>query len=926
MCFVERTFFRSWLLVIICITIFGCANPKRGVDSHTLDAPAGLDFRFWDPSFHRESEVSLNGLWAFDWDPLGIGEEEGWHLSEGKLRKLIFVPFPWGSASSGQGARPPEGGSLDGGTEAIRRNYRGKAWYARSVQVPADWRYETTLVRFGAVDWRCRVFINGELVGTHEGGFDPFEIDVTRWAKPGESFYLALEVEDKCDEDIASLTGKQGGNWYSCAGGIWQDVTLIGRPTTFLEKVIMDEPKGQASSVLRAQVQGEPGVAKVRIAWQCLPSCPSPCNGYEEKMIELIRSLEGDAKAEAHFLITLPAENEWHPDSPCLVTWRIEVLSEFGQDLVDGYVGLRRVSRGSVTPVGERTIPPSADVIFLNGEPFFVRGVLDQCWDPDGLLATSSFERRKADFQLLKDLGFNVVRLHLKPEEPRILALADFLGIGVIMDMPSPPPSAGKLPNAPWVQAWDRLFKALVERDRNHPSILWWVLFNEAWGIDDPPFWTYEDGLSFVRERVQTARELDPSRLIEDNSATLMDGHVDSDLASWHFYSISIPAWQNLVGYLESIMTNGGDGLRKGGGRWTGEPFINTEFGGLAADDTRGDHGWLVHGILNILRTSPSLAGYVFTEAYDVEWEHNGLMTFDRRLKDFGLEEIGLSFRDLFGEHYLVLGEEPGIAGLAGSTFSVPVGFSTLRGTRIDYFRFRVWERDSGTEMQSWEVPGVLCGPGYTPLDSFVGTFPEKPGIYVLGAEAVLSEVVVARNSLYLVSQPAESDLAEHQMRLSYHDASVEGEGDCTPSACWCAGTCSIKFRIKNIGKLSGRPGFIRLTGEFSGFHPAMPQTGAINLVSSRTEIWLDDHKVTDSEFPPPRHDHRGVLSWIFAGETLRGAYGSHLSIELGSGTLKEGGKLTLQALGGGLMVFFERGGRFISPLILNILPEEAHR
>ncbi|HOU54545.1 MAG TPA: glycoside hydrolase family 2 TIM barrel-domain containing protein [Myxococcota bacterium] len=896
----------------------GCRETGSPEEPAPLEAPAALDFQSWDPSFHRLQEVLLNGTWAFDRDPDGTGEVGGWHLPENvqRLQQTIEVPYPWGSALSGQGSRPPEGGSLQGGTEAIRRTWRGKAWYARRVEVPADWSpVGTSLVRFGAVDWRCRVFVDGVLAGSHEGGYDPFEIDVTRWARPGGSFHLVLEVEDRCDEDPASLTGKQGGAWYSCAGGIWQDVALSWRPDTWLSRIVQEPATAPGKVDLRGLVTGAPGPITVRLAWRCLDACPVPCAGQIGTSATLEPAPDGPGTGEVVLSLTLPPEDEWDPDSPCLATWRIEVSSASGTDRVEGYLGTRRLSRRSIPASGDRTLPPAADVLWINDRPLYVRAVLDQAWDPDGLLAAASLDRRRSDMRALLDAGFNAVRLHLKPEEPRVLALADSLGIGVIADLPSPPPTAGALPDAPWVPAWDRLWQAMLDRDRNHPSILWWTLFNEAWGLMDPPFWSGDEGIGFLRDRVARAREQDPTRPVEDNSATLTDGHVDSDLATWHFYSASIPFWKDLLDLLEGAMTYGGEGLRRGGGTWAGEPFLNTEFGGLGADDTRGDHGWLFHGILNVLRSSPSLSGYVFTEAYDVEWEHNGLRTFDRRPKDFGLDELGLSLRDLFGDPYLVLGQEPGLVGAPASPFTVPVAFSTLRETRIDRVTFRIRSRDDSREVQTWEVAGDLCGPGVTPLESATGSFPEGRGIHVLEAEAWSSGAVVARNALYLVSDGGDPLPETGHLFLNPWNTWVEGVGGCMASACWCEGFCAIHFSLWDLGGIRERSGRFRLTGEFSAYDPRMSQTGSKDLEGARMEAWWNGQRVATGDLPPARNDHRGVLSWIHAASTLKGAYGEVQTLDLGSQTIQEGGDLALKGTGGGLMVFFSRGGRHLLPL-----------
>jgi hypothetical protein len=893
------------LAALACPGAFGACDGSGSKGRPQV--PGAVDLARWDPSFYRAAELSLDGPWLFRKDPDRQGDLMGLAQpgSEAKYDATITVPYPWQSSLSGVGEPAPATYAMKG-SEAALQTYRGTAWYARTVEVPADFPAAgRTFLRFGAVDWKARVFVDGTPAGEHEGGYDPFDVDVTQWATPGGSFYVAVEAVDPCDGDAGILTGKQGGAWYTCGGGIWQSVTLLARPVTHVASV-RDVP-GTAAGALatKVTVRGDGGQASVRVTWECMaPACPVAC-GATSASVTVIATPEG---ASVDIPIQVPAADEWSPESPCLVGRVIEVTDAAGAtDTVNGYFGARRIRTAAVPGIDADSAPQPWGGILVNDRMVYVRAALDQAYHPDGILQYPSPTARREDLAFLKRSGFNTVRIHIKPEEPRVYAMADALGLFVIYDLPTPAPSKLPAPGAPWNAAFDHLLEAAIARDANHPSILWWVVFNEAWGLSTPGFWTTDEGIAFVKSRWLKAKELDPTRPVEDNSPTVYDGHAQSDLATWHAYSSDIPFFEEMVSMLEPGMTAGGATLLYGADSWTGQPWINTEFGGLSAMDSKGDHGFLIHGLMNVLRRHAALVGYVFTEAYDVEWERNGLMTYDRRPKDFGLDELGMTLPDIFGEAYLVLGMEPIVAALPGAVVTLSAGLSTpatLDATTMDV----ELRRRDGTVMTAATLPVTRCGPGTTPLPDVTATLPDGNEVYVLAARVKAGDRVLAKNAAYVVADGGlETEDPTGQARLEQWGGWIDsGLGSCAYGACWCQGDCSFTYTLYGLGY--GRR-HLRLVAEVAAYDPDMPQTDD-RVFPSRLEVEVDGEHLASVDLPDAPNDHRGVLSLSRSYSALRGSYGQVVRLDLGTRDVTDVITVRLRGVGGGLTIFGRDGGR----------------
>jgi hypothetical protein len=881
--------------LLLAVLAAGC-----GDKSQPPPVPAAVDLSRLEPRFWRSDEVPLSGAWDFAFDPDGDGASRGLQGADGEYPRVIEVPFPWQSVLSGVGDPPPERWE-PGGSDAVLATWRGTAWYRREVIVPADWSaHDRIVLHFGAVDWSARVFVNGEQAGEHVGGWLPFQVDVTPWAAPGNAFTLVVEVTDRCDDDPTLLNGKQGGGWYTCSGGIWQDVLLTHRPAVHVAAV-HDAP-GDTAGRLVTKVVVAGGAARVRLSYACLAACPVACGPI---------TLESGETADgglAEFAIDLPPADEWAPGSPCLAGRVVEAVSGDGTDTVYGYFGARRVRTDWVAGHAPADVDEPGQQwkgLFWNDRPWYVRGVLDQGYHPEGIYRSPSSDARIADLKAMLDAGFDTVRVHIKVEEPRVYAAADVLGLAVIQDVPSPAAPMLADGTAPWTEAWEVTLRGMIERDGSHPSIAWWVTFNEAWGI--PGFWVRPAEVQAVRSLVDLARGLDPTRPIEDNSATWLDGHVRSDFFSWHLYG-DPDFFGLLLPPLVEGSTPGSTDRLFGGDAWAGQPLINTEFGGLSAYNTDGDHGYLIHGLLNQVRRVAKNQGYVFTEAYDVEWERNGLRTYDRRPKDFGLDELGLDLPDLFGEPFLVLGAGDLLDVIAvappGEPVSYELGLASAGGLAVA----RV-EADlrlagaTGDPALSWSLEGAAAASGYMRL-AVIPVAAPGAGTWVLRARALDAEGrVLARNAAYLLARATASGGGVDGLLPT--TAVITGQGGCVPGACRCAGDCSLAFEVP-AGDLSGD---LVLRAELAPFDPEQPQTDDRPFPSD-VDVRAGGGVVASLRLDDAPDDHRGVWSLARHASDLHGAWGRVVELPF---RVAAGASLPVvfEARGGGVQIFFGDAGRY---------------
>ena len=618
------------LLVSLALAL---AAPAAGASSPRTDPSAHPR-----PDFRRERVALLDGDWAFAFDPEDAGLSARW-FEPGRLpaggARTIRVPFPWQSALSG----------------VHDASYRGVAWYARTVDSPfVLGEDERLFLRFGAVDHEARVFVNGSDAGGHACGYLPFEIDVTASFRASRTAHVAVRVVDTTDRRFPG--GKQF-DWYTPTGGIWQSVWLEARGPAWVDsfRVRPSVEKGEAAFEVR--LAGSLSSAPLRVRIACADGA----------------SAEADVPANAAapaapLVVRLADARPWSPDDPVLHDAALEVVGAGGRviDRVETQFGLREISRGKV---------PGTDheAIVLNGEPIYLRGALHQSFNPGGVYAAPDGFFLARDIAIAKASGLNFLRIHIKADDPRLYYWADRLGILVMSDLPN---------FARWCDEgraeYETMLEGVIARDFNHPSVFSWCLFNETWGLEAHGT---EEGREWVRAMVRKARALDPTRLVEDNSPCNYD-HVETDINSWHFYIADPAQAARHVAEVVSKTVPGTDFNFIGGNVQGTEPLLNSEYGGIAAGSGDQDVSQCLLYLTNELRRHEKIVGYVYTELCDIEWEHNGLVDYDRAEKEFGYGGLfpGMTLRDVFGEDFLVLDGPPVRAASPGDEVTIAASFS----------------------------------------------------------------------------------------------------------------------------------------------------------------------------------------------------------------------------------------------------------
>ncbi|CUU37360.1 Glycosyl hydrolases family 2 [Armatimonadetes bacterium DC] len=605
------------------------------------------------PDFERTEWINLNGLWEFQFDPNNRGLAENWQTLEKPYALTIRVPYGWESKLSG----------------VERKDYKGVAWYRREFSLPENWNGKRVWLCFGAVDHKAEVWVNGQSVGTHEGGYSEFRFDITPYVRFGRPNTLVVRVEDFTDPETP--LGKQIPSWYTSTSGIWQTVWLEATGEAWIEgcRII---PQADSSGV-------PTGVMEFNLTVRPLPREPLVVEVRSRNRkfptVHEVVPEAGRSAVELTFSLTVPKPQFWTPDTPTLYPYEIRLLSadrKWVYDRVLGYFGIRTVRWGAYNN-------SPFTYVLLNGKPIYLRAVLDQSFNPDGIYTAPDDAFLKRDVELAKQAGFNMLRIHIKADEPRKLYWADKLGMLVQADIPcfyQPSERARSL--------FEKTLRDQIRRDFNHPSIIIWTIFNEEWGIGRIDNTPREHRVDWVLQMVRLARELDPTRLVQDNTGW---AHLETDLNSFHWYGRNVDLFRQMYQTVNQIDVGPGKAWNYIDGRASrGEPFINNEYSYLAANDGDGDWSWGNLFATNALRSLDKLVGYCYTELTDVEWEHNGVYNYDRSPKEFGYDfwAKGMSVRDVFAEDFLVL-DVPAIKrAQPGETVQVPILFSHYSGKWSD--------------------------------------------------------------------------------------------------------------------------------------------------------------------------------------------------------------------------------------------------
>jgi hypothetical protein len=532
------------------------------------------------PQLVRTEWQSLNGIWQFgaaahlDSPPINtnLGEE-------------VLVPYPIESALSG-----------------IRR-HENFMYYRKSFTTPAAWAGRRVQLNFGAVTWQTKVWVNGTLLGTHEGGFDAFSFDITTALRTGAN-EIVVGVWSPVDaQDIP--VGKQrlnpNGIWYTAASGIWQTVWL--EPTGPARITRLDTTPNVAAGALDLTVQGAGTTAGRVVTAQVLSGG------------QVVGTATGTIGANIR--VPVPNARLWSPDDPFLYDLRV-TLGGTGGETVTGYVGMRTLGKAMLGGVLRPT---------LNGRFVFQLGTLDQGYWPDGIYTAPTDAALRFDLEQQKALGFNTVRKHIKVESARWFYHADRLGLMVWQDMPALP--NGRNASAAGEARYETELKRLVDGHKGITSIVQWVPFNEGWG---------EYGAGRMADLVKA---WDPTRLVNHNSGSnCCESDPDSgkgDVIDDHMY---VGPGASRQPSATRILVNGeygGLGLRSPGHEWSSDVFAYEWLPDSAALTNR--YVQITEKLIGQIGTL-GISGSVYTEPTDVEGEMNGFFTYDRQLQKMNFARV----------------------------------------------------------------------------------------------------------------------------------------------------------------------------------------------------------------------------------------------------------------------------------------------
>lgn len=545
------------------------------------------------PQAEREDWLNLNGHWEFEEDPQQTGEERG--LSSGRrLSGRILVPFAPESRLSGLG----------------KTDFMPCVWYRRSFRVPEAWEGQQIVLHFGAVDYQATVWVNGELVGEHRGGYTPFCFDITQHLRDRDNELVVRAVDDTLSP--LQPSGKQSdkpesyGCHYTRTTGIWQTVWLEPLPRTHLRSFrIYPDLDGRRVTIF-ATIDGDGRDAMLNATALCsgnpVGRTSVPAGGSVLCTLDL---------AEVH---------AWGPGHPFLYDLELSLVKNGEEvDRVRSYFGLRKLQID-----GKR--------VLLNGAPIFQRLVLDQGYYPDGIYTAPTDEALRRDVELSLAMGFNGARLHQKVFEPRFLYWADKLGYLLWGEYPSwgldhshPGALQSMLPE--WVE--------VLLRDHNHPSLIGWCPFNETPVSQDP---------DLIRTIHRLTKALDPTRPVIDTSGYV---HVETDIYDSHHYGQDP---EEFAASFDDFKTRDQvwQNFPEDDAPYRGQPYFVSEYGGIWWNPGQSDERAWGYGerpnteeefltryraLTNTLLLHPQMFGFCYTQLYDIEQEVNGLYTYDRQPK-----------------------------------------------------------------------------------------------------------------------------------------------------------------------------------------------------------------------------------------------------------------------------------------------------
>lgn len=566
------------------------------------------------PQLKRSEWLNLNGLWEYAL----LKKNE---IQPKKYQGQILVPFCIESSLSGVGkSMMPD----------------DRLWYKREFEIPSNWQSKNIVINFEAVDYKSTVWVNGIILDSHKGGYDRFSYDITHCLKPKGKQQIVVCVDDPTSTE-AQPRGKQrldqSGIMYTPVSGIWQTVWLEAVDSKAYIKEVVITPDIDRKVVSVVGLTQQPIKPDYKVNIEVFENGKS----VQTAVAEIDRAVE----------IDISNPRLWSPDDPFLYDLKIKLVDLDGNvvDAVDSYFGMRKISLGDVK--GNK-------YLFLNNKPLFHYGTLDQGWWPDGLHTPPSDEAMKYDIEITKQMGFNMIRKHVKIEPDRWYYHCDRLGMLVWQDMPSgvvsiplerkdkhytSPRTYNNDPDALRRSESTAQFEwelwRMIDIHRNAPCIVMWVPFNEGWG-------------QYATNRIANEiKAYDPTRLV--NSASGWALRPSGDIFDIHTYGVDLKEPSTSLDRATVIGEFGGIGYPVKGHLW------NTEMRNWGYQTYHSEKELLdayKHKFNQIaeMKKSKGLSAAVYTQTTDVEGEVNGLITYDREIIKIPVDTLKEMHSVLFEE------------------------------------------------------------------------------------------------------------------------------------------------------------------------------------------------------------------------------------------------------------------------------------
>lgn len=562
------------------------------------------------PNLTRDRWTSLNGEWKFAFDDGNKGLSEKWYRGFDS-RKSIIVPFCYQSELSGINTDEPH----------------DTLWYEKSICIAEeDLKTGHILLHFGAVDYKCSVYVNGEHAGDHVGGSTHFSFEIEGYLQAGENRIVVRVVDTY---SVIQPRGKQCWDreltrcWYTPTSGIWRDVWLEYTGNQYIEKILFtpDIDMGVVTTdiYMNAPLNSS---HEYEVYYELF---------FKEKSVKKGRT--NISKMHERIIVSIEPEDYidnihvWSPQHPALYDVKLLIFEDGSlSDEITSHFGMRNIECRD-------------GYVFLNHEELYQRLVLDQGYFPKGIMTPKDKDAFRQDLLLAKELGFNGVRMHQKFEDPWFYYEASRLGMLIWAECPSTyEADDSSFENT--LNEW----KEFVEERYNDPSIITWVPINESWGMRE--ILTNKKQQEQARALYHLTKGLDPTRLVSTNDG--WETIDDTDIIGIHDYENDPETLTRRYADLTEFMKNG-IGYKLPicvGSQYKGQPFLLTEYGGISMEDGN-DKNWGYHekatGDADFLNKVQALTeavqdidycrGFCYTQLTDVMQETNGLLTIDRKVK-----------------------------------------------------------------------------------------------------------------------------------------------------------------------------------------------------------------------------------------------------------------------------------------------------